>query len=129
MAYSSIRQQSQMTSSFYGQGKLSLVMSTITGNPSGNDLPSICNKLFQDVYIFVGNLQIWICTKTAKLTPYIKSPFRQIRCSHKILLINQICLSSLGLKLRTVNVLFRNFNSQKSNNAVIYFYIPFYFSH
>lgn len=50
--------QGNMPGSLNGHGYLSLVPGTVAGDTPGNDLPSLGNKVFQQLRILIINLHI-----------------------------------------------------------------------
>ena len=72
---SDIGKQSNGPCAFDGMRQGSLMLCATTGYPSGNNFPTLGNKIFQCLGIFVINYQTGICTKTANFTPVIDAFF------------------------------------------------------
>ena len=63
------RQDGNITSPFDGDRHLSLVLRTVPGNPTGNDLPPFRYEITKDPWIPIVDLQFFIRAETTNLSP------------------------------------------------------------
>ncbi len=59
-----------ITRPFKGDRHLSLMLCTVPGDPSGNDLPSFRDKISKDLWIFIIDIYFFICTESTDLSPH-----------------------------------------------------------
>ena len=63
------RKNSNITRPFDGNGHLSLMLRTVPGNPTGNDLSPFCDEISKDLGILVIDIQFFIGAESADLSP------------------------------------------------------------